>query len=85
MIFYPDQAHFAFELLQNAEDTGATEAIFRLCKDGCWFEHDGKRTFTETDIRADKHTFRAFAPRVIFSLCPIAYDVLYQGFQKHHH
>lgn len=50
--FYPDQAHFAFEMLQNAEDTGATEAIFRLCKDGCWFEHDGKRTFTETDIRA---------------------------------
>ena len=22
--FYPDQAHFVFELLQNAEDTGAT-------------------------------------------------------------
>lgn len=27
---YPDSAHFIYELLQNSEDTGATEAIFRL-------------------------------------------------------
>ncbi|MBZ6379367.1 MULTISPECIES: sacsin N-terminal ATP-binding-like domain-containing protein [Pacificimonas] len=50
--FYPDQAHFVFELLQNAEDTGATEAAFKLTRNGCWFEHNGKRTFTEADVRA---------------------------------
>ena len=27
---YPDSAHFIYELLQNAEDTGATEARFTL-------------------------------------------------------
>lgn len=50
--FYPDKAHFVFELLQNAEDAGATTAFFRLTQEGCLFEHDGKRTFTESDVRA---------------------------------
>ena len=50
--FYPDQAHFVFELLQNAEDTGATEAAFKLTDEGCWFEHNGTRAFTESDVRA---------------------------------
>ncbi len=50
--FYPDQAHFVFELLQNAEDTGATEVSFRVTQDGCWFEHNGTRTFSEADVRA---------------------------------
>ena len=50
--FYPDQAHFVFELLQNAEDTGATEASFTLTKKGCWFEHNGARAFSEDDVRA---------------------------------
>ncbi|SCY34159.1 sacsin N-terminal ATP-binding-like domain-containing protein [Microvirga guangxiensis] len=50
--FYPDQAHFVFELLQNAEDTGATEAAFTLTNEGCWFEHNGTRGFTEGDVRA---------------------------------
>jgi len=50
--FYPDQAHFVFELLQNAEDTGATEASFKLTTDGCCFEHNGPRAFTEADVRA---------------------------------
>lgn len=50
--FYPDQAHFVFELLQNAEDAGATEASFTLKQDGCWFEHNGSRIFDEADVRA---------------------------------
>jgi len=50
--FYPDQAHFVFELVQNAEDVGAREAAFTLSQDGCVFEHDGIRAFTETDVRA---------------------------------
>jgi hypothetical protein len=50
--FYPDQAHFVFELLQNAEDAGATEAAFTLTKQGAWFEHNGSRAFSEADVRA---------------------------------
>ena len=46
---YPDSAHFIFELLQNAEDTGASEAMFQLTKDSLVFEHDG-RSFTNEDL-----------------------------------
>jgi len=46
---YPDRAHFIYELLQNAEDTGASEARFQLCEDSVTFEHDG-RPFTKDDI-----------------------------------
>ena len=48
---YPDTAHFIYEMLQNAEDTGASEASFELSPDSLAFEHDG-RTFDEADIRA---------------------------------
>jgi hypothetical protein len=46
---YPDRAHFIYELLQNAEDTGATTANFELRRDGLTFQHDG-RPFDEDDI-----------------------------------
>ena len=46
---YPDPTHFVFELLQNAEDTGATVASFRLSGDAIVFEHDG-RPFDRADI-----------------------------------
>lgn len=38
----PDSAHFICELLQNAEDTGATEANFTLSELGLVFEHNGR-------------------------------------------
>jgi len=46
---YPDRAHFIYELLQNAEDTKATEAVFVLEAGKLTFEHNG-RPFTEADI-----------------------------------
>ena len=46
---YPDSAHFIFELLQNAEDVGATEVDFELYSDCLSFEHNG-RPFSEADI-----------------------------------
>lgn len=49
--FYPDEAHFIFELLQNAEDAGATEVGFELSAHRCSFEHNGTRHFDERDIR----------------------------------
>lgn len=48
---YPDKAHFIYELLQNAEDTGATTVRFDLYKDKLLFEHNGK-PFDEDDVRA---------------------------------
>ncbi len=48
---YPDSAHFIYELLQNAEDTGATEAQFTLSKTSLVFEHNG-RPFEAKDIYA---------------------------------
>lgn len=50
--FYPDEAHFIYELLQNAEDAEATEVSFQLHSDRCVVEHNGKRQFDERDIRA---------------------------------
>jgi hypothetical protein len=46
---YPDSAHFIYELLQNAEDTGAEEATFFLTSHGLVFEHNG-RPFEPKDI-----------------------------------
>jgi hypothetical protein len=48
---YPDSAHFIYELLQNAEDAGASKVQFHLTKQGLSFEHDG-RPFTEDDVWA---------------------------------
>ena len=46
---YPDSAHFIYELLQNAEDTGATDANFILSDTSLIFEHNG-RPFAKKDI-----------------------------------
>ena len=39
---YPDNAHFIYELLQNAEDAGATEVKFELLSNELRFSHNGK-------------------------------------------
>ena len=49
--FYPDKAHFIYELLQNAEDAEATEVNFRLSSTCLTFEHNG-RPFDDKDVRA---------------------------------
>ena len=46
---YTDQAHFIYELLQNADDVEAENARFILYKDRLVFIHDGKIHFTLTD------------------------------------
>ncbi len=56
---YSDQAHFVYELLQNADDTGATYARFKLYHDRLVFVHNGTRHFSvsnpETDDRDRKN------------------------------
>jgi hypothetical protein len=47
---YSERTHFIFELVQNAEDAGATELAFALFGDRLELRHDG-RPFTEADVR----------------------------------
>jgi hypothetical protein len=47
---YSDRAHFIFELIQNAEDAGATDLTFELFDNRLEVRHDG-RPFTAADVR----------------------------------
>ena len=46
---YSDQAHFIYELLQNADDVGATSATFKLYEDKLVFKHNGTHHFFVSD------------------------------------
>lgn len=48
---YNDQAHFIYELLQNADDAGATNIKFDLFDDHLVVTHNGK-VFSEKDLKA---------------------------------
>ena len=47
---YSDPAHFIFELLQNADDAGATEVEFELKSDCFVMRHNAKKNFDLKDI-----------------------------------
>lgn len=47
---YSEDAHFIYELLQNAEDAKATSVKFILDENGLYFIHNGSISFTVTDI-----------------------------------
>ncbi|QDT24351.1 sacsin N-terminal ATP-binding-like domain-containing protein [Gimesia chilikensis] len=49
---YPENAHFIYELLQNAEDVEASYVSFELQTDQLVVEHDGKRRFTFKDFES---------------------------------
>lgn len=55
---YSDQAHFIYELIQNADDVGANEARFELYKDRLVFIHNGTRLFTVTDLDKEEEDTR---------------------------
>ena len=42
---YSDQAHFIYELLQNANDAKATKSSFELSPNGLYFKHNGIKNF----------------------------------------
>ena len=48
---YSDSTHFVYEILQNADDYGATEILFRLSKNALLIEHNGE-TFTEDNVKS---------------------------------
>ena len=47
---YPDNAHFVYELLQNAEDADATKVYFCLQEDCLYFLHNGSKEFSVKDV-----------------------------------
>lgn len=49
---YPDNAHFIYELLQNAEDSGASVVRFLLTDKEIEFEHNSKRLFDIRDVES---------------------------------
>jgi hypothetical protein len=49
---YPDNAHFIYELLQNAEDTQADAVRFTLSNENVRFEHNGNRLFSLKDVES---------------------------------
>jgi len=49
---YPDNAHFIYELLQNAEDPQASAVQFKLTQSAVEFTHNGKRLFTFKDVES---------------------------------
>ena len=48
---YSDSTHFLYELLQNADDYGATHVNFRLTRDSLRIEHNGQ-PFTTENVKA---------------------------------
>jgi hypothetical protein len=49
---YPDEAHFIYEILQNAEDAGARQIRFALEAEKLSIFHDGTRDFSLSDVEA---------------------------------
>ena len=51
---YSDQAHFVYELLQNADDTKATYAKFKLYHDRLVFIHNGTQRFSVSNPETEE-------------------------------
>ena len=47
---YPEEAHFIYELLQNAEDAKASSVYFEIKKDMLVFRHNGTKLFDADDV-----------------------------------
>lgn len=54
---YSDQAHFIYELIQNADDAGATSARFVLEENRLIFSHNGSRHFSISNPETEDIVF----------------------------
>jgi hypothetical protein len=50
---YSGQAHFLYEVIQNADDAGATNIHFALYDDKVVFRHNGKKHFSISDVEKE--------------------------------
>jgi hypothetical protein len=51
---YAGLGHFVYELLQNADDVGATDGEFELKSDRLIFRHNGEINFTVTSLESEE-------------------------------
>jgi len=56
---YSDQAHFIYELIQNADDAKATSARFTLFSNRLVFVHNGTRRFTVSNPASETDDLKA--------------------------
>lgn len=49
---YSDQSHFIYEILQNADDAGATEVIFELSRESLSIVHNGSKLFDFENVES---------------------------------
>ena len=49
---YPEEAHFIYELLQNAEDAKASAVFFGIRSDMLIFRHNGTKQFDANDVES---------------------------------
>lgn len=77
---WSDPSHALIELLQNADDAGATAVEYKMCPQGILFSHSGGHSFREDEVRAicsiadstkdaEKHTgFMGIGFKAVFQL-----------------
>jgi hypothetical protein len=68
---YSDQAHFIYELLQNADDAKATYANFTLRPDGLIFSHNGEIRFFVSDPETEEEDAANYDLGCVNSICSI--------------
>lgn len=71
---YSDSAHFIYELLQNADDAGATEVEMVLEEDRFIFSHNGKIRFTVSNPKTEEEDKANGCLGHINSICAIGFS-----------
>ncbi len=71
---YSDSAHFIYEMLQNADDAGATEVEMELWPDKFIFTHNGRIRFTVSDPKKEVEDREAGRLGHINSICSIGFS-----------
>lgn len=68
---YSDPAHFIYELLQNADDVGATDVWIELKEDRLLFTHNGNRHFNITNPETEEEDNKQHKLGDINSICSV--------------
>lgn len=71
---YSDSAHFIYELLQNADDAGATEVKMELLANKFIFTHNGRRRFTISNPATEEEDKKIGKLGDINSICSIGFS-----------
>ena len=61
---YSDSTHFVYEILQNADDHGATEVCFKLSKNEIVIEHNGENRLPRKMLKQSLTLVKALAATI---------------------